>query len=184
MTTGSTIGGSGYTLDDLSAYLDRGRTPRIAAIEDDAECQAALAELERLGALSRRLVEQSATPVDPGWLTRLVGGLGRELRAGRDLDFAASVPGRRLVVTEGAIRELVRRAGDSVDGVIVGRCRIDAAGEVPHLRIAVSVTPDRALQGIADEVRDAVRTALDRETPLEGAVVDVEIEDVIEGTAR
>src|SRR5689334_24329059 len=114
--TPTTIGGSGYTLDDLSAYLDRGRTPRIAAIEDDAECQAVLAEIERPGALSRRLVEQSAEPIDAGWLDRLMGGLGRELRAGRDLPYPDSTPERRFVITEGAVREIVRRAGDEVDG--------------------------------------------------------------------
>ena len=27
------IGGSGYSLEELSAYLDRGRTPRIPAID-------------------------------------------------------------------------------------------------------------------------------------------------------
>jgi len=180
MSTPSTIGGSGYSLDDLSAYLDRGRTPRIAAIEDDAECQAVLAEIERLGALSRRLVDESAEPVEAGWLDRLVGGLGRELRAGRDLPFAGSTPERRLVMTEGAIREVVRRAGDRVDGVLVGRCRLGWDDGTPHLSISISVTPDRSLPAIADEVRAAIAAALDRDTPVTAAVVDIEIEDVVE----
>jgi len=180
MESGPVIGSSGYTLDDLSAYLDRGRTPRIAAIEDDAECQAVLDELTRLAGYSRRLVEESAEPVDSGWLDRLVAGLGRELRAGRDLPYPGSTPDRRLVMTEGAVREIVRRAGDRVDGVIVGSCRLGWDEDTPHVRIAISVTPDRALRGIADEVRAAVVAALDRDTPLTDAVVDVEIEDVLE----
>jgi hypothetical protein len=180
MDTPRTIGSSGCTLDDLSAYLDRGRTPRIAAIDDDAECQAILDELTRLGALSRSLVEEDAEPVDAGWLDRLVGGLGRELRAGRDLPYAASTPGRRLVITEGAVREIVRRAGDGVGGVVVGRCRIGGDDDIPHLRIAISVTADRALHDTAELVRASVTAALERDTPLRHAVVDIEIEDVLE----
>ncbi|WP_371357815.1 hypothetical protein, partial [Salmonella sp. M127] len=51
------VGGSGYSLEDLSAYLDRGRTPRIPAIERNAECQALMASMERMGRLSREIVD-------------------------------------------------------------------------------------------------------------------------------
>ena len=33
MTGDTGVGGSGYTIDDLSDYLDRGRSPAIAAID-------------------------------------------------------------------------------------------------------------------------------------------------------
>lgn len=169
------IGGSGYTLDDLSAYLDRGRTPAIAAIDRNPECQALLDAMERFGRLSHELVDRDGAeqPASPGWLDGLLDTVAQEVRAGRDLPYAEG-----LVVTEGAVRTLVRHAGDEVPGALVGRTRIreDPAGT--RIEIEISVLGDRPLVAVGDHVREAVADALRQHTPLGDAVIDVTVVDV------
>jgi hypothetical protein len=169
------IGGSGYSLDDLSAYLDRGRTPAIAAIDRNPECQALLDAMARFGALSHELVDREGAEQPPtaGWLDGLLDTVAQEVRAGRDLPYAEG-----LVVTEGAVRTLVREAGDAVPGALVGRTRIREQGELTRIEIELSVLGDRPLVAVGDQVRDAVAEALRRHTPLGDAVIDVTIVDV------
>ena len=101
------VGGSGFSLEDLSAYLDRGRTPRIPAIERNAECQALLASMERMGHLSREIIdEQAAEPLAESWYDEIMREVMREFRAGRDIPLARTADGTQLVVTEGALYEL------------------------------------------------------------------------------
>jgi uncharacterized alkaline shock family protein YloU len=178
-----TVGGSGYTLEDLSAYLDRGRAPAIAAIDTNAECQAVLASLERFGALSRELVDrESREPLAEGWFDSVMRDVTREVRAGRDIPLVA--PGERieLVITEGAVRELVREAGDAVDGVIVGRTSLDGdldeAGAVVSVRVTISVRFGMPLTAVADAVRAAVAEALSLHTALRVAAVDVVVDNI------
>jgi uncharacterized alkaline shock family protein YloU len=182
------IGGSGYDLDALSAYADRGRTPAIAAIDDNAECQAVLDSIERLGALQRDLVseETARTPApEQSWIDGLLDSIAREVRAGRDVEYPATDPATRIAVTEGAIREAVRAAGDGVDGVLVGRVRLTVRDDLTaDVGLAVSVLFDRPLNSVADEVRGAVHTALLRSTPLVPAAIDVTIDDIHLPTRR
>ncbi len=180
-----TIGGTRYTLEDLGDYLDRGREPRIDEIETDAECRAVLDNLERLGALSRELVDAdaaSAPALDEAWLGRLLGTIGRELKAGRDIPLASPQPGVDLAITEGAVRELIRAAGDAVDGVIVGSSSLVgdlATPEAPvRVRLAVSVRPSRPIRERTDAVREAVAAALAAHTELTIEAVDVTVTDL------
>jgi hypothetical protein len=179
------VGGSGYSLADLSAYLDRDRTPAIAAIDTNAACQAVLDNLARLGSLSRDLVEEDSRGLpdaEPGWFDRLIAAVSVEARAGRDIPFSAGDPESELVITEGALRELVRRAGDTVPGVIVGRSRLSVDEELDaRVSVSVSVVADRSLRALADEVRERVHAALRRHSPLRGIAVDVTVEDVRPG---
>lgn len=173
------IGASGYTLDDLSAYLDRGRMPAIAAIDRNPECQAVLASMERLSALSRELVEQDARQIPArSWFDGILHEVSREVRAGRDLPIGGD-EATSLLVTEGALREVARRAGDEVPGVLVGRVRVveEPEGAVA-LAVTISVGYGFVLRDAAERVRAAVAWAVAELTTLRVLRVDVAVIDV------
>ncbi len=175
------IGGSGYSLEDLSAYLDRGRIPRIPAIERNAECQAILASMERMGRLSREIVEeQAAEPISESWYDSIMREVMREFRAGRDIPLARTDDGTELVVTEGALYELIRTVGDGIEGLLVGRVRLDQPEpDAPlDVRVTVSVRFGRAMNTAVDEMRDGIRSAIERHGDLRVGRVDVTVGDV------
>jgi len=179
------IGGSGYTLEDLSEYLDRGRTPAIAAIDDNAECQSVLASLERVGTLSRDLVAQDAAlnpAIDESWLASVFSSITREAKAGRDIPLSSPDPRTRLSITEGAVRELVRAAGDAIDGVFVGRCDLEGdpteTGSGIRVGISISVVLGSAVHDVAETVRQRVYSELLTHTELTIEAVDVTVTDV------
>lgn len=181
------IGGTGYTLDDLSAYLDRGRTPSIAAIDGNPECQAMLASMERVGSYARELLEQDVREhplVEENWLSGLLTSISREVRAGRDIPLTAPDPRTSLSVTEGAVRELVRAAGDSVDGVLVGSCSLDGDVTEPgsgiRLFLTISVVLTGPVHELAEAVRQRVFTELLSHTELSIESIDVTVTDVHE----
>jgi uncharacterized alkaline shock family protein YloU len=180
-----TIGDSGYTLEDLSDYLDRGRVPAVAEIDNDPACQAMLASLERMTGLSQQLVAQDAAnapPLDEHWLGSLLATIGREVRAGRDIELATFEPGTRLTITEGAVRELIRAAGDSVDGVLVGSCAlvgdVSVTGDPVTIEISISVVLSAAVTELAQAVRERVRSELLKHTELTIGAIDVTVVDV------
>ncbi len=175
------VGGSGYSLEDLSAYLDRGRTPRIPAIERNAECQALLASMERMGRLSREIIdEQSAEPLAESWYDEIMREVMREFRAGRDIPLARTADGTELVVTEGALYELIRTVGDGIKGVLVGRVRIDQPEpDAPlDVRVTVSVLFGYPMKETVDRMREGVRAAIERHGDLRVGRVDVTVGDV------
>jgi len=175
------IGASGYSLEDLSAYLDRGRVPRIAAIERNAECQAVLASMERMGRLSREIVEEQASePLADSWYDSIMREVMREFRAGRDIPLARGADGVEIVVTEGALYELIRAVGDGVDGVLVGRVRLQQPEpDAPlDVRVSVSVRFGRAMTPAVEEMREGIRDAIERHGDLRVGKVDVTVGDV------
>ena len=175
------VGGSGYSLEDLSAYLDRGRTPRIPAIERNAECQALLASMERMGRLSPEIIdEQSAEPLAESWYDEIMREVMREFRAGRDIPLARTADGTELVVTEGALYELIRTVGDGIKGVLVGRVRIDQPEpDAPlDVRVTVSVLFGYPMKETVDRMREGVRAAIERHGDLRVGRVDVTVGDV------
>jgi hypothetical protein len=185
MNDDTDIGGTGYSLDDLSDYLDRGREPAIPEIDESAECQAMLASLHRVGSLSQQLIARDAAALpdaDESWIASLLTTIGREVRAGRDIPLASSDPSTSLVITEGAIRELIRAAGDSVDGVLVGTCVIegDIAEPGSHVTVAVtiSVVLSAPVRELAQAVRERVHSELLAHTELAVDEIDVTVTDV------
>ncbi|TPW77444.1 Asp23/Gls24 family envelope stress response protein [Schumannella soli] len=176
------VGGSGYDLEALSAYADRGRTPAIAAIDGNPECVALLDSIDRLGALTRDLVadDAAAQPApDENWIRALLDTISREVRAGRDIPFPDTGEDARYVVTEGAIRQLLRETGDAVDGALVGRVGLRIVDETrAEVELSISVAAGRRLDPIAAAVRDRVAAALRRSTPLEPDRIDITIDDV------
>ncbi|MDP9026673.1 MAG: hypothetical protein M3N46_03845 [Actinomycetota bacterium] len=178
------IGGSGFGLDELAAYHDRGRTPAIADIDDNAECQAVLDSLKRLGELSRALIERDAIDlaVDDSWLAGILGAIAFEVRAGNDIEFPDVDAGTRLTITEGAVREIVRWAGDSVPDVLVGRVGLLGDTADPAAEISVEVTISAGFPAPvgdrADAVRVAVAGALMAHTPLSVTRIDVTVGEI------
>lgn len=184
-TSDDGIGDSGYSIDDLSDYLERGRTPAILEIDENAECQAMLASLERVGDLSQELIatDAAALPaVDESWLASLLSTIGREVRAGRDIPLASSDPTTSLVITEGAVRELIRAAGDSIDGVLVGTCAITGdvvgAGASVSVDLTISVVLSAPVRALAQAVRERVHSELLAHTELTVDEINVTVTDV------
>ena len=181
----ATVGQTGFTVEDLSDYLERGRQPYDPEIESSPECLAMLDSIERLGALSRDLVARDVAQhptVDETWLGGLLQAIGQEVRAGRDIPLSSPDPRTSLVITEGAVRELVRRAGDSVDGVLVGSCSLEGDVTDPEAPIRVSLTISVVLSvpvvALAEAVRQRVYSELLKHTELSIDSVDVTVSDV------
>lgn len=175
----------GHTVEELSDYLDRDRTPADPTIEDSPECRLALDAMTRLRTLARALIEDDARrdrAGDDAWVRGILAGLGREVEAGRSIPLAHPGPGVELGLTEGSVRGVVRAAGDSVGGVLIGRCELDGDVTVPGAPVTVRIWATafwgHPLPELAGRVRAAVAAALARHTELSVAAVDVTIEDL------
>lgn len=173
-----TIGDSGYTLEELSEYHDRGRLPAIAAIDGDPQCRAVLDSMDRLGALSRELVETDAAQgLEESWFEQIIGEVARESRAGRDLPLETG-DDVTVVVTEGAVRGLVRDAGDGVDGVLVERVDVTVEDGRVDVALTVSVLYGLALAAVAAQVRAEVRAAIAGSAAWSVGEIDVTIDSL------
>ncbi|MCU1407779.1 MAG: hypothetical protein JWQ43_4082 [Glaciihabitans sp.] len=177
---------AGHTIEELGDYLDAGCQPSDPSIDDSPGCQIALAALGRLRTLSVAMLEAEALdepPRDDSWLTAIVNNIGLDARAGRDIPIQHSAPSARLSVTEGAVRGMIRAAGDSVAGVIIGSCRLDGDVTVPGepitVRLEASVAWGAPMVDVANQVRRAVYTEMLRHTELTIVAIDVTIHDVM-----
>lgn len=172
------------TLERLASYLDAGRVPYDPAIEDVPENASQLATLQRLRSLSGELLaDEAATepPPDPGWLSGVMERVRQEARSGRDIPLESGSTAT-LHMTEGAVRGLIREAGDSVPGAVVISCALrgDVTTALAPVRVEVTIS---ALRGeyvpvMADEVREAVTLELLRQTELDIEAVDIVVGDV------
>jgi uncharacterized alkaline shock family protein YloU len=175
----------GHSIEELSDYLDAGRTPRDESIESSPGCQIALASLERLRAAAWALIEAEADAEperDSAWIGRLMGTISREARAGRDIPIASDDASVALSVTEGSVRGLIRAAGDEVGGVLIASCALDGDVTVPGEPVVVAVTASVAwglsLPQLAAELRASITAALTRHTELLIERIDVTISDI------
>ncbi|WP_137754621.1 Asp23/Gls24 family envelope stress response protein [Agrococcus sp. SGAir0287] len=179
-----TIGATGWTLDQLSAYHDRGRTPRVARVEDDAEASALLDSMDRLGRLARSMSEEderAAGDADEQWLEGLLGVIRSEVRAGRDLPIEDPDERTSTTITEGALREIARTAGDAVDGALVGRVQLTEQPEALDVRLTIGVRYGANVRTVADAVRVGVHEALVTHAPMTVGAIDVVVDDVLLG---
>ncbi|MCU1530358.1 MAG: hypothetical protein JWP75_4121 [Frondihabitans sp.] len=173
------------TLERLADYLDRGRVPYDPVIEDDPENATQLAALERLRSLSGEILADDAQRVpapDPGWFGEVMARVRQEARSGRDIPLESTDTLTVLHLTEGAVRGLIREAGDSVPGAVVISCALSGDVATPATPVRVEVTIS-ALRGefvpaMADEVRDAVASILRRQTELSVEAVDIVVGDI------
>ncbi|SMH48671.1 Asp23 family, cell envelope-related function [Rathayibacter oskolensis] len=175
----------GHTLDELSDYLDRGRQPFDPSIENSAASRLALANLTRLTELSAQALRREADREpdrDNAWIAGLLDAIRSEVRSGRDVPVAHPDPSLRLALTEAAVRGMIRRAGDTMGGVIMGRCTLDGDVATPGATIRVDVTCavefGRSVDDVSDRLRDRIRYALERHTELVVGAIDVTVDDV------
>ncbi|PZF61842.1 hypothetical protein DEI81_10645 [Curtobacterium sp. MCBD17_013] len=175
----------GHSVDELVDYLDRGMEPPDPAIDDSPACQNALAAIARLRAVSTALLEEEgrvASDRDDSWVGNVIAAITTEAQAGRDVPLAPTAPTEHAALTEGAIRALVRRAADGVDGLVVGRCSL--VGDVTELDapVTVSVTASlvwgRSVPTAVTDLRRAVGRELAAHTELRVAGIDVVVRDV------
>jgi len=175
----------GTTIDQLSDYLDRDRTPRDPHIESCPDCLNALEALERVGRLSRDLIDADAAelPAPPeSWFERIFTSIQEELRAGRSLPLSHPDPRVQITVTEGAVRALLRDSGDAIDGVFISRTEIvgdaETLGAPVEINLTASVRFGTSIQHLTDELREVAYAALAKHTDLNVVAVNISVEDI------
>jgi uncharacterized alkaline shock family protein YloU len=175
----------GHTIDELCVYLDADRTPTNFSIESSPGCQIALAALGRLRELTKRDLEAQAAaepaPLD-GWVQSIMDWIALEARAGRDIPISHPSTTGHLTLSEGAVRGLIRAAGDSAPEVIVGRCVLDGEVTVPGqaitIMVDISVAWGENIPQAADRARNAIRRALLKHTELTLSAIHITVQDV------
>ena len=173
----------GRRIEDLSDYLDTGASRDAAHIEHCPQCQARLAGLRSLSAVALDLMDDDVAALggDDGWLDGMLANLRLETRAGRPIPLVGSDL-EELTETEGAVIALVRSVGDTLGGVLIGRCRLDGeigvAGAPVKVKINVSARYGYPLPILADTLRSAVLDELLVQTELNVVAVDVAFVDM------
>jgi hypothetical protein len=174
----------GFTVDQLSDYLDHGRQPRNPTIEASAAAQHALAALSRLRAVAPRIVNADAEyfkPKHENWISRILDQIGVQAHAGRDIPIPYDVPGAELSISEGAVRALVREAGDETEGLLVERTQLDGDLETPgapvEVNVVVSTFKDANDARIVPHFRERVTETVREHTDLVVTRVTVRVHD-------
>ncbi|GGK91947.1 putative alkaline shock family protein YloU [Curtobacterium luteum] len=179
----------GHSIDELADYLDAGMQPADPSIDDSPACQNALAAIVRLRQSSLGSLEAAAeqeAPADESWVSGVLANISLEARAGRDVPLRPAAPTERPVMTEGAIRSLVRSAGDGVSDALIARCTLE--GDVTELGAPVRVVVEIAVRAgatirtVASEVRETVAAVLADQTDLVVDSVDVVVRDLVPRT--
>lgn len=175
----------GHTIEELGDYLDAGRRPLDAGIENSPGCLIALDALARLRSESWAMLEVEALADrdrDQSWIATVIANISRESRAGRDIPIGHPDPATLLTVTEGAVRGMVRAAGDGTGGALIGRVALDGDVTVPSEPVTVTVTASVAfgpnLVVLSHLIRERIVSALQTHTELNVVAVNVSIEDV------
>jgi len=175
----------GHTLDELSAYLDSGRTPVNPSIEQSPGCRIALESLERLQRLSGELLASDTAaeePADDGWVQGILANIARDARAGRRIPLSTELDRADLGITEGAVRGMIRGAEDAVPGVLVGRTRIDGdvtvPGEPVRIRVDASIAYGRPIPATAEKLRSEIHRRLSAQTTMNVEAIDIAVRDV------
>ncbi|QAY60481.1 Asp23/Gls24 family envelope stress response protein [Microbacterium protaetiae] len=175
----------GHTIEELTDYLEAGRSPSDPSIEQSAGCQLALEALERLHSLTPELMaaDAAAEPAaDESWVQKILSGIALDARAGRRIPLTPPAPGAEIALTEGAVRGLVRAAENAIPGVLIGRCRLNGDVTTPgapvRIEIDASVPYGEPLPRLADRLRDEIARRLAVHTELNVTGIDIRIHDV------
>lgn len=171
----------GHTIEELAEYVERGRTPADPTIDDSPACRSAMAALERLQSLSGALADSG--PPDPSWTEQLFRRIAADSRPGPDFTLLTTRDGDEVVMTEGALRSLIRAAGDALPGTLVGRIRFRGDLSAPEQPLTVETDVVLAygvpIGPTVDALRAAVADALDRHTRFVAPRIDVRVRDVM-----
>ncbi|MBF4606304.1 hypothetical protein [Curtobacterium sp. VKM Ac-1393] len=175
-----------FTLDELSDYLDADRTPFRADIEGDPDAVVALDRLHALRVASRDLLDSGEPAAgDERWISSVLASIRTTAHAGRDIPVPDDDPAAHLVVTEGALRGLVRTLGDDVPGVVVRRTRfsgdVGVPGGVVDVEVTVVVTLEASVAERAEALRAHVTSVLGAHAPFTLRTVVVRVADVVVG---
>ncbi len=175
----------GRTIEELSAYLESGRTPVDPHIESCPECLNAIEALERVGQLSRDLIADDAAhlPRPPqSWFEGILSAIHSELRAGRSFPIHHPDPRVTITVTEGAVRALVRTSADALDGIYIGRTEIIGDAETPgapvQIELTASVAWGRSIPDLTASLRELVYRVLAQHTELNVTAVNVAVDEL------
>ena len=187
MTPQSSGGGCRMTMEEFDAHLPTGSPASEAHVPGCPECQARLAALGWLEALSAELFEEdvrAAGAGDQSWLEDVLANPSLESTAGRSMPPAGARPDDDRLRTESSIISLIRATGDAVDGTIIGKCRLYgelAAAQAP-VRVEVSVTAlwGYPLPGLAADLRATLSGALTTRTDLNVTGIDIIVTDLLD----
>ncbi|MGG7308492.1 hypothetical protein ACQXVK_15010 [Curtobacterium sp. AB451] len=176
-----------FSLEELSDYLDADRTPARPDIDADPEASVALARLEVLRTASRDLLDAdvAATAVDDGWIASVLASVRTTAHAGRDIPVPDEDPASTLVVTEGALRGLVRALGDEVPGVVVRRTRftgeLGTAGAPIDVEVSIAASTDGPVHLRAEALRTRIADTLAVHAPFVVRSLVVHVADINDG---
>ena len=180
----------GHTIDELLDYYDADFAPADASIDNSAGCQIALAALRRLRTLTDEFLEDEARtlpPLDESWITGILNQISVQARPGRDIPLHESERDRSVVITEGAVRALIRSAGDDLPGLLVGRIRftgdITRPGEPIVVDVDATALWGRNIPQSADELKRAIDSELRKHTHLNVTSINVTVHDVQQATS-
>jgi len=172
-------------IGELSDYLDRGESPPTELLDRSPAHRIALDSLLRFRSVARGLLQADADAEpdsDDGWVSRILTNIHIEARAGRSIPLTSSTPGAEFTITEGAVRGVIRAAGDSVPGALIGRCRLDGDVTVPGTPITVAVQASvpwgEPIRAAAHRIRESIAASVRRHSELNLAAVDVTVTDV------
>jgi uncharacterized alkaline shock family protein YloU len=170
---------------DLSEYLDRGESPPQELLDRSPAHQLALESLLRFRSVARDLLQADADAEparDDSWVSRILTNIHIEARAGRSIPLTPPTPNAEFSITEGAVRGLIRAAGDSVPGALIGRCSLEGDVTVPGTPITVAVEATvfwgDPIPTAAQRIRQDIAAALHRHTELTLAAINVTVIDV------
>jgi len=175
----------GHTIEELTDYLDAGRTPTDLSIEESPGCVLALDALERLRALTPELIarDEAAEPEpDAGWIQSILSGIAMDARSGRRIPLAAPDEWSDLAITEGAVRGLIRAAENVFPGILIGRCRLhgDVTDQdaVIGVEVEVSVPFGEPIAQLAERLREEIAQRLSAHTRLAVEAIDITVHDI------
>lgn len=175
----------GHTIEELTDYLDAGRTPADPSIDASSGCALALDALERLRALTPALMarDEAAEPApEPGWIQSILNGIAMDARSGRRIPLTDPDEGSDLAITEGAVRGLIRAAENVFPGILIGRCRLNGdvtvRGAEVGVEIDVSVPFGEPIVQLASRLRAEIAARLHRHTQLAITGIDITVHDI------
>lgn len=180
------------TLESLSMWVqdekDGVDTPEHRELTKHIElcpsCTQRVDALRRVDQMSAGLIsaEVAVQEQDTGWFDRLMGNLVFETRAGRTIPLGAEYNVDSLSITEGAILSAIRGVADSMEHLIIGRCRLEGDVETPGSPITIQASATVrfgvVIEDVADRLRELIISEVHRVSELRVEAIDIEVEDI------